>query len=91
MLLGRPVMFNEHPETAGTVGDIQLIDPKGYYMPKRQDAAKFAESAHLYFDQALKCFRWRFRVGGQPFLSKPMQPAKGNLTKSHFVALATRA
>jgi HK97 family phage major capsid protein len=90
LLLGRPVIFNEHPEAAGSKGDIQFVDPKGYYLALRTKAAKYAESMHLYFDQGLKCFRWRLRLDGQTFLTKPVDSAKGNLTKSHFVTLAAR-
>lgn len=91
LLLGRPVIFNEHPEAAGAQGDIQLIDPSGYYLAMRTAAAKYAESMHIYFDQGLKCFRWRLRLDGKTILSKPVRPAKGDLTKSHFVTLAKRA
>lgn len=91
LLLGRPVIFNEHPEAAGSKGDIQFVDPKGYYLALRTKAAKYAESMHLYFDQGLQCFRWRLRLDGQTFLTKPVDSAKGSLTKSHFVTLAARA
>ena len=91
LLLGRPVLFNEHPEAAGSVGDIQLIDPTGYYLALRTAAAKYAESMHVYFDQGLKSFRWRLRLDGNTILTKPVDPAKGTLTKSHFVTLAARA
>lgn len=89
-ILGRPVVFNEHPEARGEKGDVQLIDPRGYYMPKRTNAEKFAESIHLHFDKAIKSFRWRFKIGGQTFLSKPIKSAKSTLEKSHFVALGAR-
>lgn len=91
LMLGRPVIFNEHPEAAGSKGDIQFVDPKGYYLALRTKAAKYAESMHLYFDQGLQCFRWRLRLDGQTFLTKPTDSAKGSLTKSHFVTLAARA
>lgn len=89
-ILGRPVIFNEHPEKQGDAGDVQLIDPRGYYMPKRTNAEKFAESIHLHFDKAVKSFRWRFKIGGQTFLTKPIESPKSNLKKSHFVALGAR-
>lgn len=89
-ILGRPVVFNEHPEKKGDTGDVQLIDPRGYYMPKRTNAEKFAESIHLHFDKAVKSFRWRFKIGGQTFLTKPIKGFKSDLLKSHFVALGAR-
>lgn len=91
LLLGRPVRFSEHCKTLGTVGDIMLVDPKGYYGLVKSGGIKFASSIHLYFDYGLQAFRWTFRMGGQPHLKTPVSPANGAATKSHFVALATRA
>lgn len=90
MLLGRPVRLSEHNETLGTLGDIQLIDPKGYYALRKEGGVKFATSIHLYFDYGLQAFRWTVRLGGQPHLSAPVSPAKGSTTKSHFVTLEAR-
>lgn len=89
-LLGRPIRFSEFAETLGTKGDIQLISPKGYYGARRASGLKFATSIHLFFDYNAQAFRWVFRQGGQPHLSKPITPNKGNSTRSHFVTLATR-
>lgn len=91
LLLGRPIVWTEHNETLGTQGDIEFIDPKGYYLARKQSGVEFSSSMHLYFDYGIQAFRWTFRLGGMPFLSKAVQPAKGSATKSHFVALATRA
>ena len=91
VLLGRPIRFSEHCKTLGTVGDIQLVDPKGYYALTKAGGIKFASSIHLYFDYGLQAFRWTIRLGGQPHLAAPVSPANGSTTKSHFVALATRA
>ena len=89
-LLGYPVMFSEHAQTLGTAGDVTCANMSGYYSVTK-GGVDFASSIHLYFDQNLTAFRWTFRLTGQPMLSKPVQPANGNTTKSHFVALATRA
>ncbi|WP_210357640.1 phage major capsid protein [Sphingomonas beigongshangi] len=90
-LLGRPIIFNEHSRTLGARGDIQFVNPNGYEAFRRQNAATFAESIHLYFDYALTAYRWMFRIGGQPVLSKPVPMANSATTKSHFVTLAERA
>ncbi|ODM77787.1 phage major capsid protein [Bradyrhizobium elkanii] len=91
ILLGEQLSFNEHCQTVGTVGDLVLADLSGYALATKQGGGiDFAASIHLYFDQNLTAFRWIFRVGGQPYLSKPIPAAKGNNSKSHFVALATR-
>jgi HK97 family phage major capsid protein len=89
-LFGRPVRFSEHCKTLGTVGDVVLMDPKGYY-GLRKEGVKYATSMHLYFDYGTTAFRWTFRFGGQPHLTAAVSPANGSATKSHFVALATRS
>ena len=91
-LLGRPVQFLENCQTLGTKGDIHLVNLyEGYYAITGKGGLKFASSIHLYFDYALESFRWTFRMNGQPYLSKPITPANGSSTRSHFVTLDTRA
>ncbi|NJC33870.1 HK97 family phage major capsid protein [Sphingomonas jejuensis] len=90
-LLGRPVLFTEHAQTLGDVGDLQFVNPNGYEAFRKQNGVSFADSIHLYFDYNIRAFRWIFRIGGQPVLSKPVEPAHGIRTKSHFVALEERA
>ena len=91
LILGLPLRLTEYAKTLGDLGDIQLIQPTGYYGARRAAGPKFATSIHLYFDYALQAFRWTFRYGGQPHLTAPVSPANGGATKSHFVALAERA
>lgn len=91
MLMGLPVRFSEHAETLGSKGDIQLVAPGGYYATVKSSGIKFAASMHLYFDYDIEAFRWTFRLGGQPYLRKPVSPAKGANTLSHFITLAERA
>lgn len=87
-ILGRPVLFSEHCQTLGTAGDIQLINPDGYYATQRGPARQDS-SMHLFFDYAVTAFRWMFRFGGQPMLSAVIAAAKGSNSKSHFVVLNT--
>lgn len=90
-LLGRPLVFTEQALALGTPGDIMLLDPTGYFLTNKAGGGiEFATSIHLYFDQNVTAFRWLFRVGGQPFLTAPIQPANGALTKGHFVTLQAR-
>lgn len=89
-LLGLPVRFSEFAEDLGTKGDVQLVSPRGYYFARRTSGLQAASSIHLYFDYNIQAFRWIFRGGGQPHLSKPIEPAKGSATRSHFVTLAAR-
>lgn len=90
-LLGRPIMFSDLSETLGDEGDIEFINPMGYYLPKKQTGIKFSQSAHLYFDHDTHAFKWTFRLGGQPYLSKVVTPNKGSSTRAHFVRLAVRS
>lgn len=91
VLMGRPLIPQEHCATVGDLGDIQFVDPLGYYSPRKSSGVQFAESMHLFFDYNIRAFRWTFRMGGQPYLSAAVSPAKGSNTKSHFIALAARA
>lgn len=91
-LLGRPLVLSEHPQTVGTVGDIVLVNPAGYLaLVKEGGGIDFASSIHLFFDYGVQAFRWTFRLGGRPYMTAPVSPARGSSTKSHFVALATRS
>lgn len=90
-LLGRPVRVSEHCETLGTKGDVQFVAPgPGYYGTVKQGGVQYAESMHLFFDYGIQAFRWMFRIGGQPYLSAAVSPAKGSTTRSHFVTLEAR-
>lgn len=89
-LFGRAIRFCEQCDTLGDLGDIQLVDPKGYYAATR-GGAEFASSMHLYFDYDVQAFRWTTRFGGQPYLTAAVTPANSAATRSHFVVLAERA
>lgn len=91
LILGRPVRYTEHAKQLGDTGDLMFVNPDGYEAFRKQNGVNFADSIHLYFDYNIRAFRWIFRIGGQPVLSKPVAPANGANTKSHFVALAERA
>lgn len=92
LLLGLPIVYLDHAKTLGDEGDLTLVDPDGYYAAtKAGGGIEFASSIHLYFDYGVQAFRWTFRLGGQPYLSAPVTPAKGSNTRSHFVSLAVRA
>lgn len=91
-LLGRPVQFSEPNPTLGDAGDIEFINPNGYaFATKQGGGIDFASSIHLWFDQGTEALRWTFRCAGQPYLAAAVSPAKGSITRSHFVGLAARA
>lgn len=90
-LMGLPLRLMEYAKTLGDKGDLQLIQPQGYYGARRVSGVSYATSIHLYFDYGIQAFRWMFRYGGQPHLSAPVSPNNGAATKSHFVVLDERA
>ncbi len=90
-VLGRPVIFTEHCDQLGDLGDIQFVNPNGYEAFRKANGVSLQESIHLFFDYNVRAFRWIFRIGGQPVLSAPVSPANGGTnTKSHFVTLEAR-
>lgn len=88
-LLGRPVITTEACAQLGDVGDIVFSFLGGYFAPYK-GGVKSDVSIHLFFDQGVTAFRWTLRVGGQPWLSAPIQRKSGSNTLSHNVALVAR-
>ena len=90
-LLGRPVKFSQHCDTVGDQGDIQYVNPEGYFLVNKQNGVTFDSSIHLYFDTNETAFRWIFRAGGMPYLKSAVTPKNSSNTLSHFVVLDARA
>ena len=89
-LMGRPVIPIEYAETVGSEGDITLADFGQYILADKGDI-QAASSIHVEFLTDQQCFRFVYRVDGQPIWSKPLTPHKGTNTVSPFVNLAARA
>ena len=92
-LMGKPLVFTEHCQTVGTVGDLLLTDWTQYLVGQRAGAGgglKFASSIHLKFDADQTAFRFVFRVDGQPWWPQPLTGRYSAKTLSPFVALASR-
>ena len=93
-LMGKPLVFTEHCQTLGTVGDILFCDWTQYLVGQRAGAAggmKFASSIHLKFDYDQVAFRFVFRLDGQPWWPSALTGRYSASTLSPFVALATRS
>lgn len=93
-LMGKPLVFTEHCQTLGTVGDILFCDWSQYLVGQRAGAAgglKFASSIHLKFDYDQVAFRFVFRLDGQPWWPTTLKGRYSSVTLSPFVALATRS
>lgn len=88
---GRPVVPIEACSTLGDQGDIILGDMTQYMtLLKAGQDIRTDVSMHLYFDQALQCFRFIFRVNGQPSWGSTLTPENGSATRSCFVTLDER-
>lgn len=90
-LFGMPIYVSQHAAAFSSAGDIILADMKGYASYVKQDGIDFQTSIHLFFDSGAMAFRWRFRMGGEPYLKNVITPANDTTnTMSHFVRLAAR-
>jgi HK97 family phage major capsid protein len=88
-LYGRPLIATEYNSALGTPGDIALVDLSQYTIIDK-GGVQMATSIHVAFDTDEMRFRITYRVDGKPMWVAPLTPFKGSLTKSPFVALATR-
>lgn len=88
-LMGRPVIESEYCQTLGAVGDIILISLREYQMIDK-GGVQSASSIHVNFTTDETCFRFVYRVDGQPKWNLPLTPAHGAVTVSPFLTLAGR-
>lgn len=90
-LMGRPLLFTEHCQTLGDLGDIFLADYSQYLLgQKKGRGIKADTSIHLKFDYDQTAFRFTFRVDGQPWLPSAITPRYSNDDLSPFVTLEAR-
>ena len=87
-LFGKPVIPVEYCASMGTVGDVILAN-MGEYMVIDKGGAQNASSAHVAFLTDEMCFRFTYRVNGQPMWHSALTPFKGTNTQSPFVTIAT--
>jgi HK97 family phage major capsid protein len=85
---GRPIIPIEQCAAPGTTGDIILADLTEYILIDKGGIKQDA-SIHVRFVYDEMCFRWVYRVDGQPALNKPISPFKGSSDLSPFVVLAS--
>jgi HK97 family phage major capsid protein len=90
MLLGRPIMINQHSASFSSQGDVQLHDLSYYRTITKTTGVQTDTSVHLYFDADATAFRTLFRVDGSPKIAAAISPAKGSVTLSPFIQLAAR-
>lgn len=89
-LWGKPLVESEQCQSLTNLGDLYLIDFSQYLLVTKSNGIRQEMSIHLYFDQDLTAFRFVFRVGGQPWMQKPITQKNGGGTLSPFVNLQAR-
>lgn len=88
---GIPIIFTDHCQTLGTVGDIILGDWRQYLVGQKAAGLQTATSIHLRFDYDETAFRFVMRYDGQPWEASALTPRNGANTLGSFVTVATRA
>lgn len=90
MLFGRPVVPIEQCQTLGTTGDIILGDLSQYLLVDK-NAIQADRSIHVRFVYDETCFRFVYRIDGQPIWNSALTPYHGVNTLSPFITIATRS
>jgi HK97 family phage major capsid protein len=85
-LLGRPIIFSEKMNTAGSTFDALLADFSYYVIGDRQ-SINIASSEHYKFLNGQTTWRFEERVDGQPWLKSSITLSDASSTVSPFVAL----
>lgn len=88
-LFGRPIIPIEYAATIGDANDIMLMDLSQYRMIDK-GSINAASSIHVKFLEDETCYRFTYRVDGQPLWHSALTPFKGSNTLSPYIGLATR-
>jgi HK97 family phage major capsid protein len=89
-LLGRPLIFTEHAEALGDLGDILFVHPKSYLLGVRKEMVIDA-SIHVHFTTNEVLFRYEWRGDGQPILNEKLTiRSGGSFEVSPFITLEER-
>ena len=89
-LLGKRVIPTQACQTLGTAGDIIFASMSQYMAVLKAGGIRADSSIHLFFDYDTTCFRFIFRMGGQPWWSSTIAAKNGTATYGPFVTLAGR-
>ncbi len=91
-LMGKPLIFTEHMQKLGDAGDILFADWSQYLIGQKAGASvQFASSIHLKFDYDQTCFRFVFRVDGQPWWPASLLGRYSSDRLSPFIVVAERS
>ena len=90
-LFNRPIQTIEQCQALGTVGDILFLDLSQYLIIEKAGGMKAAASMHVAFLTDQQCFRFTYRLDGQPLWHAGVTSFKGSITRSPYISLAVRA
>lgn len=88
-MYNRPIIYTEHCQTLGALGDLYLVDLSYYVIADRQQLA-ISSSEHVNFLSDSMVWRFIERLDGKPWLESAIMPRYGSNSLSPFVALAAR-
>jgi HK97 family phage major capsid protein len=89
-LKNRDIQVIEQCSALGDVGDILFLDLSQYLIIEKAGGLKSAASIHVAFLSDQQCFRFTYRLDGQPLWHAGITSYKGSVTRSPFVSLAAR-
>lgn len=90
MLMGKELVYTEHCQTLGTVGDIFFWDPASYLMGMKSTGVRSDVSIHLKFETDETAFRFIYRVDGRCPWPSEQTPRHSSDTLSPNIAIAVR-
>jgi len=90
-LFNRPIQTIEQCQALGDVGDILFLDMSQYLIIEKAGGVNSAASMHVAFLTDQQCFRFTYRIDGQPMWNAGITSYKGSVTRSPFISLAERA
>lgn len=88
-MFGRPMIPTEQCSALGDLGDVIFANMNEYALIDK-GGIQTASSIHVSFTTDETCFRFVYRVDGQPMWKSAVTPAKGANALSPFVTLAAR-
>lgn len=90
-LFNRAIQTIEQCQELGLEGDILFLDLSQYLIIEKAGGMNAASSMHVEFKTDQQCFRFKYRLDGQPLWNAALTPYKGTAsTRSPYVTLAAR-
>jgi HK97 family phage major capsid protein len=89
-LMGKEIVYTEHCQTLGTVGDLMLWDPSQYLVGMKSTGVRSDISIHLKFETDETAFRFIYRVDGKCPWPSAQTPRHSSDTLSPIVGITSR-